>query len=245
MSPASKVLSREEKARAAFAAAMHSHLRAETSANEYFVTHLQPLQLTVPCDAYQRAFMGGDLLRAAILQSLSGAGTTLPGGWMVIPAPNHISFEAETTVLPPPQGSAGLLLAKLKGTSALTYEELAPLLGVSRRTLHTWNAGGPISARREARVRRVVEAVAAIAAVSRRPMRAQLLDRQPNDLRLYDLLAEGLFQEAVDAAAGTHAHRPGPKRAEWESLATQLDRRDDDVSVPGGRVRKGLSRRIR
>lgn len=222
-------------------------LRGETSPLELSDWPLHPWVFTVPCDANTRAFMGGNLLRAAILQSLSFHGTTTPKSvcvhWHVPLMYPVAAFDEDT--LPEPQGPGGLLLADLRRSSQLTYEELAPMLGVSRRTLHNWNSGSPISARREARLRRMAEAVRTVASVSRRPIRNQLLDAQPGGLRVYDLLAEGLFQEAVDVAAGRRPHEPAPERAERDSVATQLDRRDDAVELTPGRLRSDMSRRVR
>ena len=210
----------------------------------------EPLLLTLPANMNHRALLGCNLVLNALLQAHTPLGTSAPKGtcftWtgMATYAPG--AFQTLLPVAPSePRTDAQRLLATIRQCSGLTYEEIAPLMGVSRRTLHLWAKAQPISAKRERRLRIVAEAVKAIAAVRPHATRAVLLDRAVDGLRPYDLLAEGLHQEAIDIVAGEHAFEPAPARRELESLAAQLDRRDDSVSVKRGRLRPGLSGRIR
>ena len=66
---------------------------------------------------------------------------------------------------PIPSSPGARALAQIRQASDLTIEALAPLIGVSRRTLHNWLAGGEISQRNEERLRALAEAVEQIAAV--------------------------------------------------------------------------------
>lgn len=212
--------------------------------------------LTIPVDAFQRAFTGGSLLRAALLQTLTVTSTAAPGARCMYPL-NHVLPDAPHTLFNtfvfgvPAQDDIHegcSLLRELRTCSQLTYEELAPLLGVSRRTLHSWNSGSPISARRETHLRKVTEAVKALSGVARsagRSTRSALLDQTPEGLRPFDLIADGHYQAAVDAVSGRRTQVEAPARPERDSVATQLNRRDDAVSVPAGRLRTDLARRIR
>jgi transcriptional regulator with XRE-family HTH domain len=243
----------EDKVRTA-SGPLSNWVTAQTSANAEGVAASpdSPLLITLPCDANLRAFMGGNLVVAALLQSYTLQGTTVPKAVCVhwLPASTAINAVISGVAYPTvahqePATAAQASLSEVRTHSGLTYEEIAPLLGVSRRTLHSWNNGSPISARRERKLRGLAEAVKAIASVCALPMRRFLFDRSDSGIRPYDLLAEGLYQEAVDAAAGRRPYTSAPQRPESETLASQLDRRDDAVSIKTGRLRPELSRRIR
>ena len=110
---------------------------------------------------------------------------------------------------PIPSSAAARALAQIKQASELTIEALAPLIGVSRRTLHNWFAGGQISQRNEERLRALAEAVEQIAAIAPKSARERLMERVPGSPRIYDLLAEGRYESAV--ARGTGAE-PTPRQ---------------------------------
>jgi hypothetical protein len=127
-------------------------------------------------------------------------------GWRKWACPLHSSpSKANPTQLSTPAARA---LARIKQASELTTEALAPLIGVSRRTLHLWLAGGQISQRNEERLRALAEALEAIAAVAPETARQRLMERVPGYPRIYDLLAEGRFEAAI--ARGTGA-KPTPR----------------------------------
>jgi hypothetical protein len=137
------------------------------------------------------------------------------------------------------------LCNRLKAISSLTNEEIAPLLGVSRRSFQSWLAGSPISARKETRLRSVVEAIEKIAAPSPANIRSHLLDQDSWSARLYDLLVEGRFAAAVDLATGVRKAFAVVKDGTAESLALQLDR--DQASLDTGelRINRRLSRSLK
>ncbi|SNS52360.1 hypothetical protein SAMN06309944_0638 [Micrococcales bacterium KH10] len=76
------------------------------------------------------------------------------------------------------------LLTELRADTAFTWEQLAKLFGVSRRTLHLWAAGGNLTAQNEERLNALVREVRAIKAAGASDERMQLLallDRQRSE----------------------------------------------------------------
>ncbi|WP_374660097.1 hypothetical protein [Phenylobacterium sp.] len=224
----------------------------DVTSREAVAWPLRPGILTIPVDAHLRAFTGGSLVRAALLQTFTVTGTVAPGPrcvhYMVPTAASAVMHTLFPYAEVHEEESGCRLLLDLKAWSQLTYEEIAPLLGVSRRTLHSWNSGNPISARRETRLRKVTEVVKAlhsIALAQGRPVRSALLDATPEGLRPYDLIADGHNQAAIDAVSGHRTQIAAPVRPEQDSVATQLNRGDDAVSVPAGPLRSDMARRIR
>lgn len=67
------------------------------------------------------------------------------------------TMEAYGVVAPPP--SPGVAIAEIRRVSGLTWEHLATLLGVERRTLHFWASGRPMSQKNEERLWRVRDAI--------------------------------------------------------------------------------------
>jgi hypothetical protein len=147
--------------------------------------------------------------------------------------------------------AARTLLVKVQSRAGLTLEEIAPLLSVSRRSLQHWRAHGPISARKEKRLRDLSDALESIPAANADEMRQMLLDRVAGDVRPYDLLAEGRFDAAYSMI--THAPAPAhliarsskPITPSVPSLIDRLSSRDDGPPLPTGRVNLGRSRRLK
>jgi hypothetical protein len=149
----------------------------------------------------------------------------------------------------PSSTPAARSLARIKQASELTTEALAPLVGVSRRTLHLWLAGGQISQRNEERLRALAEAIEAIAAVAPETARARLMERVPGYPRIYDLLAEGRFEAAI--ARGTGAV-PVPRpviypaaRPASVSVDVLVDALHDAPPSMKGQIDRRLTKRLR
>jgi DNA-binding transcriptional regulator YiaG len=134
-------------------------------------------------------------------------------------------------------------LDEIRTASGLTYEEIAPMLGVSRRTLHAWSAGGAVSARREHHLRSVAEAIDALAQRGPTDARMRLFDRPADGVSPYDLLAEGLYDEALDIALGRARVEP-PMTPDAPGIASQLSRLEGRVDTPPSRLDRRFARRL-
>jgi hypothetical protein len=141
--------------------------------------------------------------------------------------------------------AAQQLAQELRRRSGLTNEEIAPLAGVSRRSFQAWLAGGAISARKEMRLRQLVDALALIGEADPQEMRASLLDKGKGTVRPYDLLAEGRFSVAVSLATGQRIGVAKSWTTQIETLAQQFDRDQGSLPESGGRLNRSLSKPLR
>ena len=85
-------------------------------------------------------------------------------------------------------------LSKLRRLSGLTWEQLAKLFNVSRRTLHFWASGQPLSHFNEEQLNRLLEAIQYIDRGSANLNRSLLL-KGSNDNLFFDLLVAGKYEE--------------------------------------------------
>jgi hypothetical protein len=141
------------------------------------------------------------------------------------------------------------LIERVKHASTLTIEAIAALVGVSRRSIHTWQAGGVISQKNEERLRALAEAIEAIAAFEPTTVRERLMERVPGSIRIYDMLAEGHYKAAI--ARGTRAEaRPQPLTYPAPlPLSTPLSAQVaalNDKSIPlTGRIDRRFTKRLK
>jgi hypothetical protein len=144
---------------------------------------------------------------------------------------------------------AARAVAQIQHASELTIEAIAPLAGVSRRTLHSWLSGGRASQRNEERLRALAEAVEAIASVAPATARVRLMERVPGSPRLYDLLAEGRHEAAITRASGAAATpRPliyPPPRPPSTPLAARVAALNDRSIPLDGPIDRRFTKRIK
>lgn len=95
-----------------------------------------------------------------------------------------------------PDAPAGEALGEVRRLSGLTWEQLAELLGVSRRTLHFWASGKPMNAANEERLHQVLGVLRAMDQGASDYNRAALLAPGAHGVRPFDLLAVGDFEVA-------------------------------------------------
>jgi hypothetical protein len=169
-------------------------------------------------------FFGRTLIENACIKArtLEGYGTTPPSQVRLTwdnPAPLRFLPATRRTQ---PSTTAKLLLNEIRKISGLTLEEIAPLIGVTRRSIHHWRADRPISARKEQRLRVIRDTLDALTGKNADQIRAMLLDRSPGSMRPYDLIAEGRFDVAFKLLTG----RPAP-----ESLLSHASKRTPPVAV--------------
>jgi transcriptional regulator with XRE-family HTH domain len=136
------------------------------------------------------------------------------------------------------------LLERIRNASGLTFENIAPLAGVSRRSVQSWRAGEQINQRNEERLRALAEAIETIAGAEPLNVRDRLLERVPGSIRIYDLLAEGRYKDAI--ARGTGA-RPAPQpiaHATPTPMSTSLDAQLSALESPPATLDRRVNRRF-
>ena len=91
--------------------------------------------------------------------------------------------------------STSRAISELRRTSALTWEQLGKLFGVSRRSVHFWASGRPMNAVHEQRLFEILDIVRQADRGDARRNRAALLAVSAGKAP-FDLLAAGTFNEA-------------------------------------------------
>ncbi len=149
--------------------------------------------------------------------------------------------------------STGSAIMELRRLSGLTWEQLAALFGVARRSLHFWASGKPVNAPNEERLRRVLAAIRKTDRGLAAKNRAVLFEERDGVVP-FDLLARGEFDafvELVEAGPGRREPKLTPLSAEAqkarrpsppEELVGALQ---DRVQVDAGRARPGRAVKIK
>lgn len=128
------------------------------------------------------------------------------------------------------------LVSSIHGRSGLKLEEIATLLGATRRSLQHWRAGEAINSANERRLRLLEAAIARIDAGAPSATRKRLLDRVDGEVSPFDLLAEERFDLAVAVAT---RRRPSATPVEGEGaraeLAARFSANEDAQPLAAGR----------
>lgn len=189
--------------------------------------------------------------------------------WLIVLAARSTSNTPVTRVVELPHTDAGLAVPdaimriealrgfrardaifELRRLTGLTWDELANLLSVTRRSLHLWANGHPINALNETRVRDMVSTMRTIDRGTARENRALLMSPRLEGGVFSDLLREGHF-DAAHAQAGRGNGRPAPTweagntppRAVRLSVEDVFGTRSDRVHIDDGVALLGRRRR--
>jgi hypothetical protein len=216
-------------------------------------SHTQYISFAFELNELCRTF-SGNLIDNALIHAfeVEGRATTIPQQvtltWRPTPKAKHAVPEP---LSPSKDAAAQVLLATIQSRSGLTLEEIALIIGVSRRSLQHWRAHGRISARKEQRLRDIADTLSSLPASEPNEVRGKLLDRISDGVRAYDLLAEGRFDSAYStitrSPAPPHlvARSIKPTMPSAPSLMDRLSVRDDGPSLPTSRVNLRQSRRLK
>ena len=161
---------------------------------------------------------GPDAAPAPVLISntLPGLATanTYPQGSMVMWT--MIARHSESTAAGPigqinhvPAESTAEAIMEIRRRSGLTWEELGDLFDVSRRSIHHWANGKPVTAKHDRMIRRMLAALRHLDQGDRVGTRALLLAvDQAMGIPTLDLLKDGRFDEAMGRVQGIRAPEP-------------------------------------
>jgi transcriptional regulator with XRE-family HTH domain len=131
---------------------------------------------------------------------------------------------------------------EVRRRSGLTWEQLASLFDVDRRSVHLWASGRPMSAPNAERLNRVLVAVRRADRGSPSATRAWLHSPTSQGILPLDLLREGRFDEVVALGAEVNVPRPAPlsetARAARAPLspADLVSARQDRVHIETGKL---------
>jgi DNA-binding XRE family transcriptional regulator len=155
---------------------------------------------------------GSALLPAFIVMELLTGGTSIPARqpepslsvsiYQTLPriAPSGVNERQDDTFLPELARS----VRSLRDRSGLTWDELAYIFGVSRRTLYNWSTGGKVSAPHAQAIATVVQTVHRVDTGDPQLTRSRLLAPSEDGTTIYTRLA----RRSVPPAITGPAHRP-------------------------------------
>jgi transcriptional regulator with XRE-family HTH domain len=148
------------------------------------------------------------------------------------PAPSQKSESANSS------SSAAATILSVKSSSGLTWEALADVLNVSRRTLHLWANGAPVNQANQQNLRRL-EGILGVLKGAGVPK--DLLWSGIDGRPLVDLLRDGRFDEALANAKAIRASAKRKSLDEEPRFLAQFDGFNDRPiadSPYAGRSRK-------
>jgi len=110
-----------------------------------------------------------------------------------------------------PEG-AGAAIAEVRRLTGLTWEQLARVFGVSRRSLHLWASGKPMASANEERLQRVLATIRALDRGAASTNRSLLLTIGDDAIVPLDLLAKGHYDELLSRVGPGNARARLPMR---------------------------------
>lgn len=133
---------------------------------------------------------------AIVGQILTGTGTTTVETFRAL-APSQTTSGIKVVEAPSEAGA----LSELRRLSGLSWEQLARILRVTRRTLHFWSSGKPIARSNEEHLLRVLAVVRSVDRGSTTTNRAALLQSLEDRVSALDLLAVHDYERAASVAS--------------------------------------------
>lgn len=93
--------------------------------------------------------------------------------------------------------SQAAAIAELRRRSGCTWEQLARLFGVARRSVHFWASGKPMNAANEERLNELLRTIRYIDRGGSGATRSALMSAQPDGAIPFELLADGRFDDVM------------------------------------------------
>ena len=120
-------------------------------------------------------------------------------------------------------------IAELRRVSGLTWEQLANLFNVSRRSLHFWASGKPMTAGNEEHLQRLLAVLRKIDRGSASANRAVLLSVCEGGQLPIDLLTRGEYDEFVSLVGTGETRRSTPQRTSERARAVRAPRPPEEL----------------
>lgn len=165
------------------------------------------------------------LLRGPLYVEGTAARRLLAEDWahVIVPLPQTSAGRTQLEDAEEAQSTSSAIM-ELRRLSGLTWEQLATLFGVARRSLHFWASGKPVNAPNEERLRRVLAVIRKADRGFAANNRAMLLEDREGVVP-FDLLERGEYEtfiELVGAGPGRRELKRTPLAPEaWEARKPQ------------------------
>jgi DNA-binding transcriptional regulator YiaG len=139
--------------------------------------------------------------------------------------------------------SASRAIAELRRLSGLTWDQLARLFNVSRRSLHFWASGKPMAPSNEEHLQRLLAVVRKIDRGTATDNRALLLAAREDGTFPFDMLAIGAYDRVLALLATGEVRRVTPSGlGEAERAARTPPRPEDLVGALQDRIHPSSGR---
>jgi DNA-binding transcriptional regulator YiaG len=141
--------------------------------------------------------------------------------------------------------ASGAAIGELRRLSGLTWDQLARLFTLSRRSLHFWASGKPMAPSNEEHLQRLLAVVRKVDRGSASANRAMLLGVSKGGILPFDLLVEGEYERVLSLLGNGESRRISPPTLSKEARAARaprppeelVDARHDRIHPASGRLR--------
>jgi len=148
---------------------------------------------------------------------------------------------------------AGAAIGELRRLSGLTWDQLARLFNVSRRSLHFWASGKAMAADNEEHLQRLISVVRKIDRGTASANRAVLFGVREDGNIPFDLLVDGEYERVLLLLGSGEARRTSSAKLSEEARAARAPRPpeelvgalQDRIHREGGTARAAKSVRVR
>ena len=123
----------------------------------------------------------------------------------------------------------GAAIGELRRLSGLTWDQLARLFNVSRRSLHFWASGKPMTANNEEHLQRLLAVIHKIDRGSGSANRTALLGVLEDGSLPFDLLVVGDYERAASLLGTVAVKRAAPPKASDEARAARTPRPPEEL----------------
>ncbi len=138
---------------------------------------------------------------------------------------DHTTAGASVSVSAP----SGAAIGELRQLSGLTWDQLARLCNVSRRSLHFWASGKPMAPGNEEHLQRLLAVMRRLDRGSARANRAMLLGVREGGILPFDLLAAGNYERVLSRLGAGEARRVSPPRLSPGARAARAPRPPEEL----------------
>ncbi len=125
--------------------------------------------------------------------------------------------------------AASSALGELRRLTGLTWDQLARVFKVSRRSLHFWASGKPMAANNEEHLQRMLAVARKINRGSATATRASLFDAREGGSLPFDLLAAGDYERVVSLLGSAETPRVKPPRLTAAARAARTPLKPEEL----------------
>ncbi len=124
---------------------------------------------------------------------------------------------------------AGSAIGELRRLSGLTWDQLARMFSVSRRSLHFWASGKPMAPSNEEHLQRVLAVLRKIDRGAATANRTALLSVREDGTIPFDLLVNGEYERALSLLGPGDGRRVSPPKLSEKARAARTRRPPEEL----------------